>query len=74
MKDLFMKYNATIEFLSGQKAAILTLTDSNGEWSGAGRIDLPLGSKSGLYDLGYIYASKSAAAKGGTLETYKVVK
>jgi hypothetical protein len=68
-----LKFNGTIEFLSGQKAAIITLTDNHGEWSGSGRIDLPRGSKSDLYELGYTQASRSAAAKGGTLETYKVI-
>lgn len=67
------KFNATIEFLSGQKAAIITLTDNNGEWSGSGRIDLPRGSKADLYELGYVRASQSAAIKGGTIETYKAV-
>lgn len=66
------KFNATIEFLSGQRAAIITLTDNHGEWSGSGRIDLPRGNNSDLYELGYIQASRSAAVKGGTLETYRV--
>lgn len=65
------KYDATIELLKGQRAAIITLT-SNGEWSGSGRIDLPHGSRQDLYELGYTRACQGAAVKGGTLETYQV--
>lgn len=74
-----IKFNATIEFLSGQKAAILTLTDSTGEWAGSGRIETSCGSicghsvKESLYDLGYTYACRSASAKGGRVETYREV-
>lgn len=68
-----MKFTATIEFLSGQKAAIIELTDAHGEWSGAGRIDLPRGSRADLYEAGYKLASQNAAAKGGTLDRYSVV-
>jgi hypothetical protein len=70
----------TIEFLSGQKAAIVTLTDSSGEWSGSGRIETSCGSicghsvKESLYELGYKYLSLSASAKGGRLETYREVR
>ena len=67
------RFNGTIEHLSGQKAAIITLT-INGEWSGSGRIELPRGSKADLYELGYDRLSMSAAAKGGILDTYKVVE
>jgi hypothetical protein len=67
-----MKFNATIEFLRGQHAAIVTLTDSNGEWSGSSRIDLPHGTKSDLYELGYVKAGQNAAIKQGSLETYRV--
>jgi hypothetical protein len=67
------RFNGTIEHLAGQKAAIITLT-INGEWSGSGRIDLPRGSKSALYELGYDRLSMSAVDKGGILDTYKVIK
>jgi hypothetical protein len=72
-------FNATIEFLSGQNAAIVTLTDSTGEWAGAGRVETRCGLICGhsvrdsLYEIGYIHASRSAAFKGGRLETYRVV-
>lgn len=39
-KGSMKRFNGTIEYLSGQKAAIITLT-CQGEWAGAGRIDLP---------------------------------
>lgn len=68
-----MKFNATIEFLSGQKAAIISLETLSGEWSGASRIDLPHGSRRALYELGYARASQAAAIKGGTIETFKRV-
>lgn len=67
------RFNGTIEYLRGQHAAIVTLTH-RGEWSGSGRIDLPLGSKSDLYELGYVRLSQSATSKGGILDTYKVIK
>lgn len=67
------RFNGTIEYLSGQKAAIVTLTEGD-EWSGSGRIDLPRGSKSDLYELGYNQLSMSATAKGGVLDTYKVIQ
>jgi hypothetical protein len=67
-------FNATIEFISGQRAAIVTLTDSRGEWSGAGRIEVRSGLKADLYEQGYRHASFSAAAKGGRLETYRVIQ
>lgn len=69
-----MKFNGTIEFISGQRAAIITLYDNHGEWSGGGRISLPFGSKSDLYELGYVQLSKNAAGKGGYLDYYRVVK
>lgn len=65
------RFNGTIEYLSGQKAAIITLT-LGGEWSGSGRIDLPRGSKADLYEIGYDRLSMSASSKGGILDTYKV--
>lgn len=67
-----IKFDATIEFLSGQKAAIITLTQ-NGEWSGSSRIDLPRGSRRDLYELGYFRASQNAACKGGSLNTFRAL-
>lgn len=67
------RFNGTIEYLDDQKAAIITLT-LRGEWSGSGRIDLPRGSKTDLYEIGYDRLSMSATAKGGILDTYKVVR
>lgn len=64
-------FNATIEFITGQRAAIVTLTDSSGEWSGSGRIEVRSGRRSDLYEEGYRVASLSAAAKGGRLETFR---
>jgi len=69
------KFNATIEFIPGQRAAIIELTDSNGEWAGGGRIDVrPINGdvRGALYEAGYVHASARAASKGGTLETYRV--
>lgn len=66
-------FTATIEYV-GRKAAIITLTNSLGEWSGSSRIDITHGSKSALYELGYARANQSATLKGGTLNTYSVLK
>jgi hypothetical protein len=66
------KFTATIEFLHGQSAAIVTLTDNRGEWSGSGRIQVRSGLRADLYEQGYTEASARAAAKGGTLEAYRV--
>ncbi len=67
------RYHGTIEFLRGQRAAIVTLT-LNGEWSGSGRIELPSGNKAALYELGYAHLSRSAALKGGSLDRYSVTE
>jgi hypothetical protein len=73
------KFNATIEFLPGRKAAIVSLTDDTGEWVCGGRVETNCGSHCGhsihdsLYEIGYTHASLSAQSKGGTIETYKVV-
>ena len=69
-----MNYSATIEFLKGHKAAIVTLFDQSGEWAGASRIEVRSGSKATLYDQGYIHASASAVCKGGRLDRYSVEK
>jgi hypothetical protein len=72
------KFWGTIEFLSGQSAAIVALTDEDGEWAGGGRIELPkaprIAVRDWLYDLGYEYAAKAVAAKGGRLERFSVVR
>jgi hypothetical protein len=74
------QFYGTIELLADQHAAIVSLTDGFGEWAGAGRIDVrPIAFEttaalcSRLYEIGYTHASRSAYAKGGRLETYKVV-
>ena len=67
------RYNATIEYLSGQRAAIVTLTSLSGEWGGSGRIEVRSGRRSDLYEAGYVRACQSAAAKGGEVETYREV-
>jgi hypothetical protein len=72
-----MKFNGTIEFLLSQRAAIIALTDSTGEFAGAGRIDLRIRAfettealQGRLYEAGYIYASRVAIGKGGRLERF----
>lgn len=67
------KFNATIEFLSGQNAAIVTLHDHLGEWAGSGRVECRSGRKSDLYEIGYTAACRNAYAKDGRVETYRVV-
>lgn len=68
---------ATLEFLSGQRAAILTLTDRAGEWAGSGRIELRPsftgGVRAALYEEAYRQASLNAQSKGGRLERFSVV-
>lgn len=66
------RYKATIEFVSSTRA-IIELTDDCGEWSGAQRIDVRQGGRDALYEAGYIYASASAACKGGILEAYSKI-
>lgn len=68
-----VKFYGTIEFLSGQKAAILTLTNQAGEWAGSGRIEVSSGLESDLYEEAYRQASLNAWAKGGRLERFSVV-
>ena len=69
-----LKFYATIEFLSGQSAAILTLTDQAGEWAGSGRIEVRSGLHSDLYEEAYRQASLNAQSKGGRLERLSVVR
>lgn len=68
-----MKFYATVEFLSGQGAAILALTDEAGEWAGAGRIEVRSGLQSDLYEEAYRQASIRAQSHGGRLERFSVV-
>jgi len=67
-----LKFYGTVEFLSGQKAAILTLTDHTGEWAGSGRIEVRSGLRSDLYEEAYKQASINATWKGGRLERFSV--
>lgn len=67
------RFWATIEFLPGQRAAIVALTDcSTGEWACASRVEVRSGSKRDLYNEGYRLASFAAAGKGGTLDRFTV--
>jgi hypothetical protein len=72
-----LKFYGTVEFLSGQRAAILTLTDHAGEWAGSGRIELRPsftgGVRSALYEEAYRQASINAQSKGGRLERFSRV-
>ncbi len=67
------RFSATIEYISGQSAAIVELTDSNGEWAGGGRIDVrPINGdvRAALYEAGYVHATARAASKGGALDKF----
>ena len=66
------RFSATIEFLPGQRAAIIALTNGLGEWAGAHRIEVRSGLKSDLYEAGYKCASVSAAIHGGALDRFSV--
>lgn len=68
-----VKFFATIEFLSGQRAAILTLTNETGEWAGSGRIETRSGLRSDIYEEAYRQACLNAQSKGGRLERFSVV-
>jgi len=65
------KFYATLEFIAGQSAAIVELTDQHGEWSGGGRIEGR--SKAIICEKAYIHASLSAQSKGGRLERFSQV-
>lgn len=70
------RFSATIEYLPGQRAAIIELTDSRGEWAGGGRIDVrPINGDvhGALYEAGYVDASRRAACKGGVLDRFSEV-
>lgn len=70
------KFYATIEFLGGQPAVILTLTNQAGEWAGSGRIELRSyvgrNIRAALYEEAYRHASFNAHSKGGRLERFSV--
>ena len=66
-----IKFFATIEFLSDQSAAILTLTDHTGEWAGSGRVEGR--DRSTIYERAYTLASLNAQSKGGRLERFSRV-
>jgi hypothetical protein len=68
------KFYATVEFLSGQSAAYLELTDQTGEWAGSGRIEVRSGLRSDLYEEAYRQASLNAQSKGGRLERFSVAR
>jgi hypothetical protein len=62
-----MNFNATIEIINVRKA-ILTLTNTAGEWSGSYLIE-----GRSLYERGYNRASIEASFKGGSIETYREI-
>jgi hypothetical protein len=68
------KFYGTIEFLSGQRAAILELTNQAGEWASSGRIEVRSGLRSDLYEEAYRQASLRAQTHGGRLERFSVVR
>jgi len=65
-----IKFFATVEFLSGQQAAILTLTDAAGNWNGSGRVEGH--DRDHIYERAYTQASLAAQSKGGSLERLTV--
>ena len=71
------KFYGTVEFLGGQRAAILTITDHAGEWAGSGRIEVRPsftgGVRAALYEEAYRQASINAQSKGGRLERFSRV-
>jgi hypothetical protein len=69
------RYYGTIEYVTNRRA-IVALTDAQGGWQGAQRVDLPR-AKNGrraLYEWGYATASTMAAIKGGELDAFRVSK
>jgi hypothetical protein len=64
------RFVGTIEFLKGGRTAIITLTDSSGNWAGSSLLELPRAGGS-LYDLGYARANTSALLKGGILDAFR---
>ena len=69
------RYHGTIDYLPGDREAVIELTDAHGGWFGSQWIKLPR-AKSGkraLYELGYSTASVKATTHGGVLETFKAL-
>lgn len=66
-----MRFTATLEYIKGQCAAIVTLYD-HGEWSGGGRVEARSGRRSDLYEIGYRDACQRAHGKGGDLDRFSV--
>jgi hypothetical protein len=66
-----MRFTATIQFLLDQRAAIVALFDSKGEWSGAGRVECRSGRREDLIEIGYKDACARAACKGGMLDSFR---
>jgi len=79
--------DATLEFLPGQRSAVLDNHDQNGEWFGCSRVDSPLksyslapgaGSKveqdrAVIYEIAYTNAAFNAETHGATLNTFRWV-
>ena len=72
------KFYGTIEYITGQPAAIITLTNEQGAWEGSERIDLPKCPPAllaeTLYDSGYTRLTGKSLAKGGRLERFRVLE
>ena len=66
-----IKFFATLEFIPGQRAAILELTNQAGEWAGCGRVEGR--DRSDIYERAYTLASLNAQSKGGRLERFSRV-
>jgi hypothetical protein len=68
------RFHGTIEYLPGQRSAIVALTDGRGDWFGAVRVELPRAKhgRRDLYELGYTTAEQKALIHGGLLDTFKV--
>ncbi len=67
------KFYATVEFLNGQRAAYIELSNQAGEWAGSARIEVRSGLRADLYEEAYRQASFNAQSKGGRLERFSVV-
>lgn len=65
-------FTATFEYIPQQRAAVVTLYDAAGNWSGGGRVECRTRVKSedAAYGEGYKVASLSAASKGGRLDRF----
>ncbi len=71
------KFWATIEYVPGQRFAVICLTGEDGAWAGAHRVEINrfyLGSvRNALYEEGYRQAAMAAKFHGGRLERYSVL-